>query len=1250
MEGSTKSPDNDVGGQQIIHQQVLSLTANSQSKPTPLVNNLGQHKPPKQNHKNDKKNGALLYQNRSSTNVSSTNSCLYCRYGQTSSIPSNGSSLYTPSFAHTIPQNTKPASLQHTQTTQYYTPPHPLNNVTGINSSFNYQYYNVEELHPTSEGVPDSTPDAISAAPPIVYHKDITTAASSAFRTPAIKKNIDRGMHNNSVSSNISQKINTARAALVTPTNDIVNEELDFIMKRWRSFGFDIGTIKAIVARLDDVVNGTDSYNENQLLDLKSHNCTEFYSHQQNDSISCEQLPKVVTKDISLLNEEVDDITTIVYDTSHDDVDEMNITLDEKSTVGLESAIDKEDNGNVDVSTEETTQQLEVVDNAKYERGTIKMDSVDEEMSVIDSNESSERDKSTSNELGRDTQSNTDPLASDVVSYVPLNEEEDNVEEEDDGEVNNQQTGLTVKEVKTLEMMMRLDGIEEWENNIGPVLDCYKSNESKEQLKDKAFGIAKATISPIVKIPIEVKEIGETFASSIDERNLSTTQIGEQLKHHFKGMNKDPDVIKTCLLDNTQSTPTSADSRSPIVFLGGRGSKKTNNTGTTQCRNSLEMALLSVEIGILPQNTRLCTNYYFAHECNKDKIHHAPALWYLLWSIFNVDQDVQVILAMNELKRFGRGQLLNKILLIIELIHPDTKIFSGKEFSMHPNDVTNNNEQDILEYNSITDELGDASGYNNAVPISDEERKRLDRISSLARVIASDYVAMARKGLIPINIRDALERGREVSEDDESDRNDFKLVIDNVHGKVKDEHTPLSDQPEVHSAIKEQLDDLNKQHPIEHHCKDGKAVLLYLRRTKGCNGKSVWDVSLSQLTLDIAAGIVDGCITNDTKLIIISEDDVARTNELNPGFSRAMSRIRARGVSAFIEASTLRGTSHRVVHNTLEEISEEAATKVILAAQSSDSKYIRMMHAEIENKRQLKLAEKTDRFHETDDSIRDKLSDSSSALYRLSVFLSIMSRTRMSTRMSPSDYLFKNELAVAKGQLNCIQFMVDQIVMCAFTPCRIIGFNKDRSKVTIQGKAHPFEVDISRISPLTPKQKENEQVVKQVAEQERLKQETEQERIKRAAKQEQVAEQERLKQEAEQEQIKLNPVSKRQSLLAEKSGAAVEAQPASEGAGRWTSEEHKAFVSAYQMYGKDWKKVAAVVKTRTVVQTRTHAQKYFQALQKATVAAGEQNELAKKKTATTSVMKPPAKKKVWTEDEMKLLCDGQKELGNKVSV
>jgi SHAQKYF class myb-like DNA-binding protein len=52
--------------------------------------------------------------------------------------------------------------------------------------------------------------------------------------------------------------------------------------------------------------------------------------------------------------------------------------------------------------------------------------------------------------------------------------------------------------------------------------------------------------------------------------------------------------------------------------------------------------------------------------------------------------------------------------------------------------------------------------------------------------------------------------------------------------------------------------------------------------------------------------------------------------------------------------------------------------------------------------------------------------------------------------------------------------------------------------------------------------------------------------------------------------------------------------PGSEATGRWTKKEHELFTEALHKYGKEWKKVASMVKTRTVVQTRTHAQKYFQ--------------------------------------------------------
>ncbi|KAG5177700.1 hypothetical protein JKP88DRAFT_149910, partial [Tribonema minus] len=50
--------------------------------------------------------------------------------------------------------------------------------------------------------------------------------------------------------------------------------------------------------------------------------------------------------------------------------------------------------------------------------------------------------------------------------------------------------------------------------------------------------------------------------------------------------------------------------------------------------------------------------------------------------------------------------------------------------------------------------------------------------------------------------------------------------------------------------------------------------------------------------------------------------------------------------------------------------------------------------------------------------------------------------------------------------------------------------------------------------------------------------------------------------------------------------------------GRWTKAEHDLFVKALNLYGREWRTIAAMVGTRTVVQTRTHAQKYFQKLQR----------------------------------------------------
>ena len=51
--------------------------------------------------------------------------------------------------------------------------------------------------------------------------------------------------------------------------------------------------------------------------------------------------------------------------------------------------------------------------------------------------------------------------------------------------------------------------------------------------------------------------------------------------------------------------------------------------------------------------------------------------------------------------------------------------------------------------------------------------------------------------------------------------------------------------------------------------------------------------------------------------------------------------------------------------------------------------------------------------------------------------------------------------------------------------------------------------------------------------------------------------------------------------------------------GRWDRKEHETFLRGLLAHGCDWKSIAAAVGTRTIVQTRTHAQKYFLKLTRA---------------------------------------------------
>jgi len=67
----------------------------------------------------------------------------------------------------------------------------------------------------------------------------------------------------------------------------------------------------------------------------------------------------------------------------------------------------------------------------------------------------------------------------------------------------------------------------------------------------------------------------------------------------------------------------------------------------------------------------------------------------------------------------------------------------------------------------------------------------------------------------------------------------------------------------------------------------------------------------------------------------------------------------------------------------------------------------------------------------------------------------------------------------------------------------------------------------------------------------------------------------------------------------------------------WTDDEHAKFLEALKLYDRDWKKIEKFIGTKTVIQIRSHAQKYFLKVQKQNTGERIPPPRPKRKTMTS---------------------------------
>jgi SHAQKYF class myb-like DNA-binding protein len=87
--------------------------------------------------------------------------------------------------------------------------------------------------------------------------------------------------------------------------------------------------------------------------------------------------------------------------------------------------------------------------------------------------------------------------------------------------------------------------------------------------------------------------------------------------------------------------------------------------------------------------------------------------------------------------------------------------------------------------------------------------------------------------------------------------------------------------------------------------------------------------------------------------------------------------------------------------------------------------------------------------------------------------------------------------------------------------------------------------------------------------------------------------------------------------------------------GRWTKREHELFLEGLQRFGKSWKKISSLVHTRTLVQIRTHAQKYLQKQSRAAIKAdAKAAEAAMSREPPTRLKAPQQQSKTATAGQL----------------